>query len=84
MYTHVALALPVGEQHESDCAEDADPHHPLVGLDPSLVGHREETDRAEGSGEEDLHGENGVDLSDELHADREGGFCDRAAELRLC
>jgi hypothetical protein len=82
--TYIALALPVCEQHKSDCAEDADPHHPLVALDPCLVGVREETDGAKGSGEEDLHGENGVDLSDELHADREGCFCDRAAELRLC
>jgi hypothetical protein len=42
--THVALALPVSEQHESDCAEHADPHHPLIALYPFLVRIREEAD----------------------------------------
>ena len=81
MYTHVALALPVSEQHETDCAEQADPHHPRVGLDPSLVRFREEADRAQGCREEDLQGQDRVDLSDELHANWEGCFCDGAAEL---
>jgi len=81
VYTYVALALPVGEQHEADCAEQADPHHPLVALDPSLVRFREEADRAQGRREEDLQGQDRVDLANELHADREGRFCDGAAKL---
>ena len=34
----VALAFPEGEQHEADGAEEGDPEHPLVGLDPGAVG----------------------------------------------
>jgi hypothetical protein len=81
VYTYVTLALPVREQHEADCAEQADPHHPLVALNPSLVTFREEADRAQGCREEDLQGQDRVDLSDKLHANREGRFCDGAAKL---
>jgi len=83
VYTYVALALPVREQHEADCAEHADPHHPLVALNPSLVRFREEADRAQGGCKKDLQGQDCVDLADELHANREGRFCDGAAELEI-
>jgi hypothetical protein len=79
--TYIALALPVCEQHESDRAEHADPHHPLVALNPSFVRVREEADRAQGGREEELQGEDGIDLSNKLHANRKGCFCDGAAEL---
>ena len=81
MCTYVALALPVGEQHEANCAEHADPHHPLIALDPSLVRFRKEADRAQGCCKEDLQCQDRVDLANELHANREGCFCDGAAEL---
>ena len=72
----VGLALPEGEEHEGDGAEEAAEHHPGVGLDPCFVALVEEGDGGDDGGEEELDGQDGVDLADELHADGEGGFCD--------
>ena len=77
----VGLALPEGEEHEGDGAEEGAPHHPVVGLDPCLVALAEEGDGGEDGGEEELDGQDAVDFADELHADGEGGFGDGAAEL---
>jgi hypothetical protein len=52
----VALALPVGDQHEAERAEDRDQHQPEVGLDPEPVVVAEEGNRAECCREEDLRG----------------------------
>ena len=81
MCTYIALALPISEQHESDRAKQADPHHPRVGLDPSLIGFREEADRTKSSRKEDLQGQDRVDFANELHADWECCFRNGAAEL---
>lgn len=33
----IALPFPEGKEHEADGAKQADPHHPLVALDPLLI-----------------------------------------------
>ena len=65
----VTLAFPEREQHEADGAEERNPHHPLITLDPILVRLAEEAHGAQGGREEELDGEDGVDFADELHAD---------------
>lgn len=52
----VGFSLPEGQQHEADGAEERDPHHPLVALDPGLVAVAEEGDGAEDGGGEELDG----------------------------
>ena len=52
----VALAFPESQQHEADGAEEGEPHHPLVGLDPGAVGGGEEGYGGEGGGKEDCVG----------------------------
>lgn len=64
----IALSLPKCQKHKPDRSEQRNPHHPLIRLDPVLVGLREEGDGTEGGREEELYGQNGVDLADELHA----------------
>ncbi len=65
----VTLAFPEREQHKADGAEEGDPHHPLVTLDPIFVRLAEEAHGAQTCREEELDGEDGVDFADELHAD---------------
>jgi hypothetical protein len=77
----VGLALPEGQEHEGDRAEERGPHQPAVGLDPVPVGAGEEGDGGENGGQEELDGQDGVDFPDELHADVQRGFRDGAAEL---
>lgn len=77
----VGFALPVGQEHEADGAEEGEPHHPAVGLDPGLVGRAVHACHTEGGGEEELCGEDGVDFADKGHADWEGGFGDGGAVL---
>lgn len=50
-------------------------------LDPVLVCIAEEADGAEGRGSDELNCENAVDLADELVADVDCGFSDRASKL---
>ena len=79
----VGFALPEGEEHEADGAEERDPHHPLVRLDPFAVGVGEEGDGGEGGGEDELDGEDGVDFAHEHHPHRQRGFGDAAAEFEV-
>lgn len=57
------------------------PDNSLVGLDPFLVTLAEEGDGADAGGNDDLEGEDGVDLAHELVADVDGRLCYRASEL---
>lgn len=77
----ITLPLPERQEHEPYGSEERDPEHPLVCLNPVLEGFGEEGNGGEDGGQEELNGQDGVDLADELHSDREGGFCDGAAEL---
>ena len=52
-----------------------------MALDPRLVRIAEEADGAQGGGGNELDGEDAVDLADELVADVDGGFSDRASKL---
>jgi len=79
--THITLPLPKRKQHEANRAKQANPHHPLIALDPIPVRLGKEAHSAQSSREQQLHRQNGVDFTDELHADGQGGFCDGAAEL---
>ena len=77
----IRLALPEREKHEDDGPDEGDPHHPRVRLNPSSVSVREERDRGERRGQEELHREDAVHLADELHADVGGRFGYRTAKL---
>jgi len=74
--THITLALPESKQQEGDRAKQADPHHPLVTLNPIFVRLREEADSTQPSREKQLDSKDGVDFANELHANRKGCFCD--------
>lgn len=52
-----------------------------MALDPVLVCIAEEADGTQGCGSDELDGENAVDLADELVADIDCGFSDRASKL---
>lgn len=52
-----------------------------MALDPGLVCIAEEADGAEACSGDELDGENAVDLADELVANIDGGFSDRASKL---
>jgi hypothetical protein len=52
-----------------------------VALDPGLVRLIEEAHGADGRGGDELDGEDGVDLADELVSDVDGSLCDGAAKL---
>lgn len=54
-----------------------------VRLDPVLVGRADEADGADGAGDEQLHGQDGVDLANELVADVDGGLGHAATELEV-
>lgn len=77
----IALPLPVSEEHEADGAEERDPHHPAVGLNPAPVRDGEEGDGGEDGSEQELDGENRVDFADEGHANVDGRFRDGATKL---
>jgi len=53
-----------------------------VRLDPALVALAHEAEGADGAGGDELNGQDGVDLADELVADLDGRFGDGAAKLR--
>ena len=52
----VALALPEGDEHETESTEDGDHQEPEVALDPLAVAVAEERDGAHQGGKEKLHG----------------------------
>ena len=53
-----------------------------MALDPGLVAIAEEADGAHGGRGDELDGQDGVDLADELVSDIDGGLGYRAAELQ--
>lgn len=57
------------------------PDQARVTLDPRLVGRAEVANAANDTGNDKLGSQDGVDLSDKLVADVDGGFSDRATEL---
>jgi hypothetical protein len=59
-----------------------DPDKPWVGLNPVLVAFAHEAEGADAAGNEELDGEDGVDLADELVADVDSRLGYRAAELK--
>lgn len=63
--------------------EDAyrDPDHGGVGLDPCLVVFAHEAEGADETGDEQLDGQDRIDLADELVSDVDGGFSNGSAEL---
>lgn len=66
-----------------DGGEDAyrDPDHGGVGLDPCLVVFAHEAEGADETGDEQLDGQDRIDLADELVSDVDGGFSNGSAEL---
>lgn len=54
-----------------------------MALDPGLVALVEEADAADAAGGDELDGQDGVDLADELVADVDGGLGDGAAKLEV-
>lgn len=99
----VGLALPIGEKHESDGAEQLEftyQHGDLkttrimggtygnknqsrVRLDPSLVSLTPKAKTADDTRDDQLGGQDGVDLADELVPYLDGGLSNRAAELEV-
>lgn len=65
----------------SKCATYRGPNDARVPLDPSLVARHQECKRADTSCDEKLGRQDGVDLSDELVADLDGGFGDGTSKL---
>jgi len=59
-----------------------DPDDGGVRLDPALVALAHEAEGADGAGGNELDGQDGVNLADELVADLDGRFGDGAAKLR--
>jgi hypothetical protein len=57
------------------------PDNAGVGLDPVLVTLAPEAECRDGTGDDELDGQNGVDLADELISDIDGSLGDRAAKL---
>ena len=52
-----------------------------MSLDPVLVAIAQEGEAGDGAGGDELEGQNGVDLADELVADIHGRFGDETAKL---